>query len=65
MGDLSLWLSTQEAAEYLKETFGVEYAIRTIDNKCYRGEIESKMIAGKRRINRTWLHKWALMGDEK
>ncbi len=62
MGDVSLWLSTQEAAEYLKDSFGVEFATRTIDNKCYRGEIESKIIAGKRRINRKWLHKWALGG---
>ena len=65
MGDVSPWLSTQEASEYLKETFGVEFAIRTIDNKCYSGEIESKKIAGKRRINRDWLHQWALGGQGK
>ncbi len=63
MADSSPWLTTQEAAELLKVEFNVDRATRTIDNKCYSGEIESEIIAGERRIHRDKLRAWALKGD--
>lgn len=64
MADVSPWLSNRDAVEFLKEEFNVDVAVRTIDNKCYSGEIPSVMIAGQRRIHKDKLRKWAL-GDAK
>jgi len=57
--DYPPWLDSAEAAALLKDEFNVTFAARTIDNKCYRGDIPYEIIAGQRRIPRDGLREWA------
>ena len=59
MADGSPWLTSLEAGELLKREFNVDFATRTIDNKCYSGDIPSEIVAGQRRIHRDRLREWA------
>ena len=57
--DYPEWLTSAEASAFLKSVFNVSFATRTIDNKCYSGDIPSERIAGQLRIPREKLREWA------
>ena len=62
MAEESPWLDRYQASELLEREFNIRRAPRTIDNKCYRGDIPSEMIDGERRIHRDALREWARPG---
>ena len=57
------WLDFEEASAHLLDTYGVEVAAGTIENKVYEKEIPSTLVAGRRRIHRDRLDEWALKDD--